>query len=45
MAAPIAFVYGNCVFAHGLDDGWAAFAVQSASYAWLSEEGKRARFL
>jgi hypothetical protein len=42
---PIAFVYGNCVFADGLDDGWAAFAVRSASYSWLSEEGKRARFL
>ncbi len=45
MAAPIAFVYGNCVFAQGLDDGWAAFAVETSSYAWLSEEGKRARFL
>jgi hypothetical protein len=45
MTAPIAFVYGNCVFAQGLDDGWAAFAVQASSYAWLSEEGKRARFL
>ena len=45
VAAPIAFVYGNCVFAQGLDDGWAAFAVQVSSYAWLSEEGKRARFL
>ena len=43
--APIAFVYGNCVFAEGLDDVWAAFAVQTSSYAWLSEEGKRARFL
>jgi hypothetical protein len=45
VAAPIAFVYGNCVFAQGLDDVWAAFAVESASYSWLSEEGKRARFL
>ncbi|MGO9319376.1 MAG: ATP-binding protein [Solirubrobacteraceae bacterium] len=45
MPAPIAFVYGNCVFAQGLDDGWAAFALQVSSYAWLSEEGKRARFL
>jgi hypothetical protein len=43
--APITFVYGNCVFAQGLDDGWAAFAVHVSSYAWLSEEGKRARFL
>lgn len=45
MAAQIAFVYGNCVFAHGFDDAWAAFAVRTSSYAWLSEEGKRARFL
>jgi hypothetical protein len=43
--APIAFVYGNCVFADGLDDGWAAFNVDASSYAWLSEDGKRARFL
>jgi hypothetical protein len=33
------------VFARGLDDAWAAFAVELASYAWLSEEAKRARFL
>ncbi len=45
MRAPIAFVYGNCVFAEGADDGWAAFAADVSSYAWLSEEGKRARFL
>jgi len=43
--APIAFVYGNCVFADGLDDGWAAFQVDVSSYAWLSDDGKRARFL
>jgi len=43
--SPIAFVYGNCVFAQGLDDAWAAFAVEVSSYAWLSEEGKRTRFL
>jgi AAA-like domain len=42
---PISFVYGNCVFAQGLDDGWAAFAVAVTSYAWLSDEGKRAPFL
>jgi hypothetical protein len=42
---PISFVYGNCVFADGLGDGWAAFAVESSSYEWLSEDGKRARFL
>jgi hypothetical protein len=45
MKAPIAFVYGNCVFADGLDDGWAAFAVETSSYEWLGEDGKRARFL
>jgi hypothetical protein len=45
MGEPITFVYGNCVFAQGLDDRWAAFAVQVSSYAWLSEEAKRARFL
>jgi AAA-like domain len=45
MASPITFVYGNCVFARGLDDGWAAFAVEASSYAWLSGEGKRARLL
>ena len=45
MRAPIAFVYGNCVFADGLDDGWAAFQVDVSSYAWLSDDGKRARFL
>jgi hypothetical protein len=33
------------VFAGGADDAWAAFAVSTSSYAWLSEEGKRARFL
>jgi hypothetical protein len=43
--APIAFVYGNCVFAEGLDDVWAAFAVGVSSYEWLSEEGKRVPFL
>jgi hypothetical protein len=45
VAGPIAFVYGNCVFSQGLDDAWAAFAIETSSYAWLSEEGKRARFL
>jgi len=42
---PLSFVYGNCVFAAGLDDAWAAFALETSSYAWLGEEGKRARFL
>jgi AAA-like domain len=41
--APIGFVYGNCVFARGLDDVWAAFAVDVSSYTWLSEQGKRSR--
>ncbi|HYB24110.1 MAG TPA: hypothetical protein VED41_09955, partial [Solirubrobacteraceae bacterium] len=45
MQAPLTFIYGNCVFARGLDDAWAAFAVEVSSYAWLSDEAKRARFL
>jgi AAA-like domain len=45
MQPPISFVYGNCVFASGLDDGWAAFALSTSSYDGLSEDGKRARFL
>lgn len=45
MRPPISFTYGNCVFADGLTDVWAAFAVEVASYQWLSEDGKRARFL
>ena len=45
MRSPIAFVYGNCVFAAGLDDGWAAFKVDVSPYAWLSDDGKRARFV
>jgi AAA-like domain len=43
--APIACVYGNCVFAEGMDDGWAAFAMRTGSYQWLTEDGKRARLL
>jgi len=43
MRPPIAFVHGNCVFASGLDDGWAAFAVETRSYEWLREEDKCAR--
>jgi len=42
---PITFVYGNCVFSSTLEDAWAAFAVESSSYAWLSEDRKRGRFL
>ncbi|MGC2373888.1 MAG: ATP-binding protein [Solirubrobacteraceae bacterium] len=45
MRPPISFVYGNCVFGASLSDAWAAFAVSSSSYEWLSEEGKRARLL
>ncbi|MGO8904901.1 MAG: ATP-binding protein [Solirubrobacteraceae bacterium] len=45
MKAPIAFVYGNCIFAAGLDDAWAAFTLEMASYEWLNDDGKRARFL
>ncbi len=45
MKAPISFVHGNCVFAAGLDDAWAAFSVETFSYAWLGEDGKRARLL
>ena len=45
MKPPIGFVYGNCVFADALDDGWAAFAVETASYDGCREDGKRARFL
>lgn len=42
---PLSMVYGNCVFGAGLNDGWAAFVVPTASYDWLAEDGKRARFL
>ena len=42
--SPLRFVYGNCVFATGLDDGWAAFALSTASYECLPEEEKHARF-
>jgi AAA-like domain len=42
--SPLRFVYGNCVFAQGLDDGWAAFTVSGGSYECLPEEEKRARF-
>jgi AAA-like domain len=43
MGTPIAFVYGNCVFAEGLDDCWAAFVLSVSSYAWLSDDEKRTR--
>jgi hypothetical protein len=44
MRAPIAFTYGNCVFAQGLTDAWAAFAVETSSYQWLADDAKRTRF-
>jgi hypothetical protein len=44
MRAPIAFTYGNCVFAEGLADAWAAFSIDTSSYQWLGEDGKRSRF-
>jgi hypothetical protein len=45
MRAPIRFTYGNCVFADGISDAWAAFRLESSSYQWLGEDEKRARFL
>ncbi len=45
MRPPISLVYGNLVFGAHLDDGWAAFAVPTGSYEWLSQDGKRERFL
>jgi hypothetical protein len=42
---PISFLYGNLVFGRTLDDAWAAFNVQCASYEWLSEEAKQGRLL
>ncbi len=45
MRPPIAFVYGNCVFGAGPSDAWAAFALDTSTYEWLSDDGKRARFL
>lgn len=45
MRAPLHFIYGNCVFATGLDDAWAAFSLPTSSYAWLPDEEKRMRLL
>jgi hypothetical protein len=42
---PLTFVYGNCVFARGVGDPWAAFAVGLGSYAWLDRDEKRSRML
>ncbi|HVR04596.1 MAG TPA: ATP-binding protein [Solirubrobacteraceae bacterium] len=44
MRPPITLVHGNCVCGPGgLRDGWAAFAVPTVSYRYLSDEAKRAR--
>jgi AAA domain-containing protein len=45
LRAPINFVYGNCVFGSALDDGWAAFKVETSAYEWLTADAKRSRFL
>jgi hypothetical protein len=42
---PIWFVSGNCVYGDGAEDAWAAFAVETSSYAWLSEPQKRTRMI
>ncbi|HEY7952446.1 MAG TPA: ATP-binding protein [Solirubrobacteraceae bacterium] len=44
MRSPLRFIYGNCVFANDLDDGWAAFLVSTDTYECLPEEEKLARF-
>jgi hypothetical protein len=38
-------IHGNCLFARGLGDPWAVFALELSSYAWLGEDAKRAHFL
>jgi hypothetical protein len=43
MRPPIWFVDGNRVYGTGAGDCWAAFRLQTSSYAWLPEEQKRAR--
>ena len=43
LRAPITFIHGNCVFARGLRDAWAAFAIEPSSYGWLNDEEKQAR--
>lgn len=45
MSDPLWFVYGNCVYSSGPEDVWACFALETASYACLSESEKQARFL
>jgi hypothetical protein len=43
--APLAFTYGNCVFASSCTDAWAVFALDICSYEWLNDEAKRQRLL
>ena len=43
MRTPIAFIYGNCVFARGLRDVWAGFALELSSYEWLGDVEKHGR--
>jgi AAA-like domain len=45
MRPAIGFVYGNIVFGERMTDAWAAFRVRVASYQWLGEDAKHARFL
>jgi AAA domain-containing protein len=42
---PLTFAYGNCVFARGLDDPWAVFALATRSYESLSADRKRELFM
>lgn len=44
MRAPIAFVYGNCVFGSGTGDAWAVFAIATHTYDALSHTDKQGRF-
>ncbi|HEX4564167.1 MAG TPA: ATP-binding protein [Solirubrobacteraceae bacterium] len=40
MRSPIAFTYGNCVFASGCSDAWAVFALDTCSYDCLDAGAK-----
>ena len=41
MTGPLSFTYRNVVFAHGLDDAWALFRLETTSYPGRSRAGKR----
>ncbi|HEX4107541.1 MAG TPA: ATP-binding protein [Solirubrobacteraceae bacterium] len=45
MRTPLSFAYGHCLFASGLDDPWALFAVGTSSYATLPADRKRELWL